>query len=174
MIIAAPSLRGVKDQFRRFEYQLPFYQTEIDSFFQYVALASMDTDGKSVTLEGMRAFLKGAEWAELDDDESPLAKLLLSEAFRRSGTPAGAIDRQALSLFAIMHCHGKVHQRSEHLLHLVQDRRASTLSPTKRNMPISASTKNMEEIFGTICGLSSFDIFPAHAEAGELYSEDEI
>ena len=41
-IIPAPSLRGIKDQYRRFEYTLPFYTIEIDSFFQYMNLASMD------------------------------------------------------------------------------------------------------------------------------------
>ena len=133
-----------------------------------------DGDGRSVTLEGLRTFLKGADWAELEDDESPLAKFLTSEAFRKAGTPAGAIDRQAISLFAIMHCHAKVQQRSEHLVLLLQDRRASTLSPTKRNMPISASTKNMEVIFDTICGLASFDIFAAQGEVEGMYTEEEI
>ena len=41
-------------------------------------------------------------------------------------------------------------------------------------MPISASTKNMEVIFDTICGLASFDIFAAQGEVEEMYTEEEI
>ena len=73
-IISSPSKRGIKDHYRLFEYGTPFYNIDIDSFFQYMALASMDSvDGQTITLQSMRGYLKGVEWEDLDDDESILS-----------------------------------------------------------------------------------------------------
>ena len=57
--VEAPSLFGVRDQYRLFELSLPFAQIDVDSFFQYMALATMDSsDGNSVTLSSLRVYLR--------------------------------------------------------------------------------------------------------------------
>ena len=62
-VISAPSLRGVKDKYRRFEYTLPFYQIDIEHFIQYMALSTVDSlDGQKVSLTSLRGYLKTSEW----------------------------------------------------------------------------------------------------------------
>ena len=67
-----------------------------------------------VTPEAMRVHFKSEAWAALEDEESTLYRFITSIAFKREGLEAKQIDRQALSMFAMLHCPGDLPDRCEH------------------------------------------------------------
>jgi len=62
-----------------------------------------------VNLGALRANLTTPAWAPLEDANSILSKVLLSDAFKneKNGTAACDIDANWLRCFALLHCQGK-------------------------------------------------------------------
>ena len=119
----APSTRGVSDKYRLFELSLPFARIDVNQFLVLLKMAQTDSgdDGKSVTLAALRARLETPAWKPLEDEESALSKFLLSAAFKDEGQSADEVSVQALSIFALLNCPGKVADKAEHFYNLLQD-----------------------------------------------------
>ena len=82
----APNTQGISDKYRVFELETPFARTNINQFFVQMKIAKQECgDGEFVTLSALRAQLKTPAWQPLEDENSPIAKFLLSSAFKTPG-----------------------------------------------------------------------------------------
>ena len=78
-----PSTKGVTDKYTLWEYKTPFKRTFYKAFKNAVNAAEADEGGKGyVTLASLAQHLDSKAWAGLESENSPLAKLLLSDAFK--------------------------------------------------------------------------------------------
>ena len=78
-------------------------------------------DSEYVTLAALRTQLKTPAWQPLEDESSPIAKFLLSSAFKAPGLAADQVSCSALALFALLNCPGKVADKAEHMYNELQD-----------------------------------------------------
>ena len=118
----------------------------------------------------MRNHFKTPAWADLENENSVLAKLLLSSAFKNDskGLSPDQICTQALVLFAILNCQGKTADKTEHFFNEIQE------GGTAVHKQVSAGDKDMEPVFEKICGLASFELFQfPNSFADGLYSAEE-
>lgn len=166
----APSTMTVSDKYRLFEYSLPFYRIELNTFLVYnkMALADCGDDGY-VTLKAMRTHLKTPAWADLENETSPLSTFLLSSAFKNEskGLAQDQICTMALTLFAILHCPGKIADRTEHFFNEIQE------GGTAVHSAVSAGDKDIVPVFDKLCGLASFELFTCQKVVDEIYTADE-
>ena len=125
-------------------------------------------DGESVTLAALRTRLETPAWKPLEDEESALSKFLLSAAFKDEGQGADEVSVQALSIFALLNCPGKVADKAEHLYNLLQD------GGLEAHKQISANDGDLAPVFEKLVGLASFELFECQDSVGGIYSEDEI
>jgi hypothetical protein len=81
--LPVPTTFGESDKYRLFEASLPFPRIEINTFCVWVKMAHADCGEEGhVTLESLRAHFKSPAWKDLEDENSALAKFLLSSAFK--------------------------------------------------------------------------------------------
>ena len=111
----APKSWGLRNVYEKFEGSLPFNRIHITKFLELVEQADseVDNDGK-VTLKDLRKVFNSPAWAALDDQESTLAKVLLSAAFKdeKKGTDALEIDADTLKMFGLLHCQGESNEKA--------------------------------------------------------------
>ena len=82
----APNTQGISDRYRVFELETPFARTNINQFFVQMKIAKQECgDGEFLTLSALRAQLKTPAWQPLEDENSAIAKFLLSSAFKTPG-----------------------------------------------------------------------------------------
>ena len=104
--LPAPITLG-KDPIATFELSLPFARTHVHVMFEKIREAELATDVEDcITIAALREQLTTPSWAPLEDSNSPLCKILLSDAFKneRKGTEAKYIDSNFLRCFALLHC----------------------------------------------------------------------
>ena len=108
-----------------------------------------------VTLQSLRAHFKSPAWKDLEDENSPLAKFLLSSAFKNDakGLAPDQICTVALVLFAVLHCQGKLSDKCEHFFNEIQE------GGTAAHKQVSAGDKDIAPVFEKLCGLASFELF---------------
>ncbi len=88
----------------KFETVLAFKRTKIDVLEAKLKAATGET--KSLTLTQLReVFGKDKVWADINNDESLLVKVLTSEYFKDEENE-GAISRDALILYGVLLCVG--------------------------------------------------------------------
>lgn len=164
-----PSKAGVSDKYHQYELSLPFARIEINQFMVLLKMAQADCgDGESVTLAALRSRLETAAWRTLEDEESSLSKFLLSAAFKDEGAGSDEISIQALTIFALLHCPGKVPDKAEHLYNLLQD------GGLGAHQYISANDKDIIPAFDKLCGLACFELIACQDKVESIYSEEEL
>lgn len=173
MVDLSPPITMGCNKIEAFEKSLPFYRIEIHVLFAKIAEAEEKSGIEdAVTLKSLRSVLPTSAWAPLSDSGSLLSKLLLSDAFKATGTPAEAIDSQALRCFALLHCVGKSIDKASALYEILQG-----VGGLTKHEQISAGDKDFAPSFAKILRFASVDIFELANRLGEdvpqFYSDDE-
>ena len=125
-------------------------------------------DSEFVTLSALRAQLKTPAWQPLEDESSPIAKFLLSSAFKAPGLAGDQVSCSALALFALLNCQGKVADKAEHLYNELQD------GGLEEHQSISAGDKDLIPIFEKLLGLACWELFKCQDQVESVYEDGEI
>ena len=101
-----PSTDG-KDELTKFELSLPFCRTDIAAFNRVLTEAETDYGkaNNSIDFQTLRKHFTTSSWAQLDDNQSPLRKLLALDQFQ-SGQKDGSVSVKKLRIFALLNCQG--------------------------------------------------------------------
>lgn len=109
---------GLSDLYERFEKSLPFNRIKIGTMLEKIdeaEKAALDNAGGVMpddvdpftTLQALRQALPTDAWRDLLDNDSALAKTLLSPQFKGKGHDADQIDTNTLKMFSLLHCASK-------------------------------------------------------------------
>ena len=124
--LPAPDLTGITDKYQIWESQLPFKRTIFKAFKLAVERAE-EQDGKQgfVTLVSLAYHLNTEAWAEIQQADSKLSQILLSDAFKdpEKNQTAESIDKDSLLIFGQFHCidHALPMEKAINLYELLQD-----------------------------------------------------
>ena len=134
-------------------------------------IAEQNAGGEGfVTTESLRGEFSTSAWQELDDEQSPLYKIITSNIFKNTRYREEQIDAETLALFAILHCSGRQVDKAEHLYSTIQE-------GSNDKLYIAAEDKDLIRIFEKICGLVSYELFRLTAMIDALpqfYMDDEL
>jgi len=168
--LEAPSSFGA-NKYRAFELSLPFARIDINTFCVYLKMAHQEEGNEGfVTLKTMRNHFKTPAWSDLENENSKLARFLEGGVFlnESKGLKSNEICTQALVLFALLTCPGKIADKTEHFFNEIQE------GGTAVHKQVSAGDKDMEPVFEKIVCLATWGMFVSlSGEIGELYYEDE-
>ena len=158
------------DRYQMFEYQnLPFQRTLIFVLEDNINNCRQKSGSDDfILLEHMREEFDTPVWAKMiNDDESFLVKLLLSEQFRAEGQDFGKIDPVAVLLLGILLCGGTVGEKVQVYWRTLQDEEQEF---------IAATDKDFEPAFRKMINYVSSDMFRWEAENtgnNSPYTEDD-
>ena len=102
-----PNLQGIKDQYKRFELQLPFARTLLSRFLEKLDAAEKANGEQGfVTPETLRTQLDTQAWLGLENPESGIYKLLVSDLFKdpKKKQEGNQIDSEILRIAGVIHC----------------------------------------------------------------------
>ena len=105
-----------KDKLETFELNLPFSRSLIKSYVDHVKKADSAAGGNGfVTLDTLAAEFTSPAWNDLKNENSILAKILLSSAFKnaKKGQSAGQIDADTMILYGVLLCQGNPADKAE-------------------------------------------------------------
>ena len=118
-VVDLPELNweSIDDPYERCEKILPFYRIDIEVMFAMIKEAekkALAADGGTlaegvkpyVTLESLRAALHTDAWSVLEDRNTTLSKVLLSDQFK-DGQTGDKIDAKTFRMFSLLHCISK-------------------------------------------------------------------
>lgn len=111
-------------------------------------------------------------WEVLNDPDSKLNKVLLSEYFKdeKKSQQPDQIDADYLRMFALIHCGGKPADKAKVLYCLLQE------GGLEAHEQISAGDKDLIPVFQKMCKFVTTDIFSLAKASGDvvdIYNEDE-
>ena len=105
--LPAPDMTGITDKYQIWESKLPFKRTIFKAFKLAVERAE-EQDGKKdfVTLVSLAYHLNTEAWADIQQADSKLSQILLSDAFKdpERNQTADQIDKDSLLIFGQLHC----------------------------------------------------------------------
>jgi len=91
----------------QFEYRLPFCRCLITTFVKHVHNAAKESGSYDYcTIQALRKEFQSPAWADLEDQNSKLVKLLKSAPFKNEngGLDAEHVDKNSLIVFGLLHC----------------------------------------------------------------------
>ena len=173
--LCAPSTSNLTDRYQIWEYKTAFKRTIFQAFRLAVDRAEIKdgTVGKGyVTLSSLAHQLNTTAWADLQDANSELSLVLLSDAFKDANEEQSGdqIDKDTLVIYGLVHCKDKLIpvDKARCFYQLLQD------GSLDRFSVLSANDKDLKPRFKTICRLVSTDLFKfASATIENQYEADE-
>jgi len=127
-----------------------------------------------VTLASLRAQLTTPSWKPLEDPNSVLGKVLLSDSFKdeKKSQAADQIDVDRLKCFSLIHCSGKPIDKTNAFYCILQD------GGFEKHTQISAGDKDFAPVFDKMCSFVTTDVFKLALMVGSVeahtYTEDEM
>ena len=125
-----------------------------------------------VTLASLRQQLNTPVWKDLDNADSTLGKILLSQYFKdeKKGHDANQISVEFLKMYALMHCVGTNMDKASAFYLILQE------GGFERHDQISAGDKDFEPAFKKMCTLASTELFELAGGLGVScpYDDDEL
>ena len=121
----------MKDPVKKFENSLPFNRINVKDMMTAIDIASEGKD--SVSLENLRKALPTEAWADLDNADSRLVKVLKSDVFKQdikddegNDVKMGENDLSVeyLKLWSLIHCDAgkkKQNNKAKELYNILQD-----------------------------------------------------
>lgn len=156
--LPAPDTTGIRDKYTVWEYGTPFKRTPFLAFKNAVNAAEENEGGEGyVTIQSLAAQLTTKAWAGLENEDSVICKVLLSDAFKnpKNGQSDGQIDKDYLMLYGILHCADrKIPTEKAKGLYDVLQEGGMTVHEN-----ISATDKDMKPAFSKLCSFVTTDIF---------------
>ena len=120
-------------------------------------------DGKTVTIEALRAVFTTAAWADLKQDDSRIVKLIKSPVFKNK---SGGIDADALCLFGFLNCPGDVRHKSQVLYGVMQE------GGVAKQKFLSAGDKDITPCISKLMHLTTIDLVKLMAEVDGTHAMD--
>jgi len=136
------------DKLEKFEYSLPFCRCLINTFIPHIKKAEAEAGGKGfVTIESLSKIFTSPAWQDLNDEDSVLVKILLSDAFKdpSKGQSADQIDTTYICLYGLLFCHGTMHDKATHWYDILQQ------GGKEMHPSIAAMDKDLVPVFRKMC-----------------------
>ena len=162
--LEAPALTGL-DVYTSFEQSQPFYRIHIKQMNKCIDDAETEDGGEGfVTLPTLRKHLNTPAWKALDDSNSQLSQILLSQFMKdeKKGHDANQISADYLRMFALMHCVGTNMDKAKAMYLILQD------GGFEKHDQISAGDKDFEPAFKKLCTLASSELFALAGDVGKI------
>ena len=156
------------------EASLPFNRIHVVDMNVAIEEASEASgEGTFVTLKNLRKSLPTDAWADLEDRQSNLCKVILSAEFGCEETDSDdpKINADYLKMWALLHCKGNNKEKAVAFYEILQEGGLSA------HEQISATDKDFIPSFLKIVQFASCDVIKFSVEVlGEekLYSDDEV
>ena len=151
----------------QFEDTLPFVNTNYKTFVYRMneakKISGLADDLNIVDIENLRSQLYERNWAQLDDENSPLRKLLALKSFRPVVSPGEAgpseddnlIDCNQLRIFALLACAGSRHDKAHGLFEIIKG------GDIYQYPEITAFEKSYPVVMKAMCNFVTVDIIEA-------------
>lgn len=170
--LPAPDTTGISDRYTVWEYRTPFRRTAFLPFKNAVNAAEEECGGEGfVTLSALAKQLSTPAWAGLDDENSVIAGVLLSDEFKnpKKGHQADQIDKDYLMIFGLINCIDKrtPMEKARGFYEVLQE------GGFERHEQISAGDKDFEPAFDKILALATVDLMGLANLKGVEYSDDD-
>ena len=167
-----PNLVGIKDLYKKWEYQTPFKRTSFKAFKLAVNAAAIDCGGTEegfVTIDSLANHLYTPAWKDIRQPGSNLCKVLNNDAFKDpvKGQRAEQIDIKYLLMFALYHCRDidSLENKCVGLYEILND-------SMDKHTQISASDKDMKPAWMKMCAFATTELFDfAMIKGGVKYTE---
>ena len=163
----------MKDRYEVWECKTPFKRVTFLAFKNALNEAESNCGGEGyVTLKALAAQLTTKAWAGLDDENSELAKLLLSDAFKdpSKGQSAEQIDKDFLMMFGLLHCVDNAKhpmEKAKGFYEVLQE------GGFERHKQISAGDKDFKPAFLKMCNLVTAELFE-FSTVKKVYDEAQV